>query len=269
MRVLICTTLLLAVAVAGPVSAQTQGEWGDAPEGVMAYPSLGVMGSFPTCFTVGPASFIYHGPLCWAHFPGPAPPFDFEMDGNAGLCPGFAPYDADECWPAPDAGLLFPPAYTIVGGLVIPCSNPGGLGQGCTMATWGGNVDILVVNNMPCDGFVNVDVDWDRSGNWAGASNCPTAQAPEHVLVNFPIPMGYGGPLSALGPPPFLIGPNAGPNSIFVWSRFSITEQPVPQNWDGSGVFEDGETEDYLLEVYPQPSPVQDQSWGSIKSMYK
>ncbi len=59
------------------------------------------------------------------------------------------------------------------------------------------------------------------------------------------IPAGYVGPLSGLNPPPFLIGPNDG----FVWSRFSITEQPVNAGWDGSGSFAWGETEDYLLLV--------------------
>jgi len=58
------------------------------------------------------------------------------------------------------------------------------------------------------------------------------------VLINFIVPVGFVGPLSALNPPPFLIGGNPG----FVWSRFSITEVPVPQNWDGSGMFEDGES---------------------------
>jgi len=66
------------------------------------------------------------------------------------------------------------------------------------------------------------------------------------VLVDFVIPPQYDGTLSALGPPPFLIGLNAGP----VWVRFSITDVPVnTTDWDGSGSFEDGETEDYLLLV--------------------
>jgi uncharacterized repeat protein (TIGR01451 family) len=69
--------------------------------------------------------------------------------------------------------------------------------------------------------------------------------APEHVLVNFPVPPGFVGPLPALGPPNFLIGPNAG----VVWTRFTISPDPVAEDWDGSGEFLSGETEDYLLLV--------------------
>ena len=45
-----------------------EGEWGDAPEGVLAYPSSGIFGSFPTCACVGPSGHIFHMPLCWAGF---------------------------------------------------------------------------------------------------------------------------------------------------------------------------------------------------------
>ena len=226
-------------------------DYGDAPEGAIAYPSLGVMGNFPTCITVGPASYIEHG-LCWARFEMVPPPgFDFELDGNGGLCPGFAPYDNDECFMDGDAGLIFPDAYTIQGGIVVTCpqSTASVLGNTCTTATWGANVDIYVVNNMPVDGFVNVLMDWDQNGSWGGSSVCPTAGAPEYILQDFRVPVGFAGPLSALNPPSFLIGPNSG----YIWTRFMISEAQLqnPQ-WDGSGIFEDGETEDYLLMVDSQ-----------------
>jgi hypothetical protein len=220
-------------------------DFGDAPEGGIAYPSTGVIGDFPTCITVVPSGWIQHG-LCWAYF---GPGSDFEPDGNAGTCPNcFPPYDQDECFNDGDAGLIIPTAFTIQGGAVVPCDStvpsiP--LGPICTTAVWGTNVDIFITNNMPVDGFVNVLMDWDQDGKWGGSSSCATAAAPEHVLVDFPVPMGYSGPLSGLGPPPFLIGPNTG----YVWSRFSVTERPVGHDWNGEGNFEDGETEDYLLEV--------------------
>ena len=66
-------------------------DYGDSPEGALAYPSLAINGNFPTCKTVVSAGYIEHG-LCWAHFEiTPTPGFDFELDGNGGLCPGFAP----------------------------------------------------------------------------------------------------------------------------------------------------------------------------------
>jgi hypothetical protein len=154
---------------------------------------------------------------------------------------------------------MIPESYTIdaTGTVIQPCPQASGtpLGTVCTQAVWGQNVDIWVTNNMPngAMGFVNVLMDWDRNGWWGGASGCPTAAAPEWVLQNFPVPNGYSGPLSWLIPPAFLIGPQAG----YVWTRFTISEQALTvADWDGSGVFEDGESEDYLLrvdEVGPKP----------------
>ncbi|MBD3335251.1 MAG: hypothetical protein GF355_07015, partial [Candidatus Eisenbacteria bacterium] len=229
----------------GDVEPPEEGDYGDAPEGATAYPSLGVSGQFPTCRATGPAGFVYHQPTGWAFF---GPMVDFELDGNAGNCPNFPPYDADECYADPDAGLMVPPAYTIQGGAVVPCdpTQTGPLGAICATAAWGVDVDIHVVNTMPVDGLVNVLMDWNQDGAWQGSSQCPGGlTAPEHVLVNFPVPAGFAGPLSALAPPSFLIGPNAG----YVWTRFTISETPVVNDWDGSTSFEDGESEDYLLNI--------------------
>ena len=63
----------------------------------------------------------------------------------------------------------------------------------------------------------------------------------------------------------FLVGSTGG---VHVWMRLEIAERPVPPNWDGSDVFEDGESEDYLVEV-TAPVPVEQGSWGQIKSVYR
>ncbi len=237
-------------------------DYGDAPEGVVAYPSSGLVGNFPTCMTVGPSLWIQHG-LGWAYFgpapmmPLPHPPgvgWDPDADGNGGFCPIFNPnnYDMDECFMDLDAGLMFPAPYTIQGPpgseVVIPC--PGGTGSSmggtCQTMIWGINLDIWITNTRPNIAYyVNVLMDWDQNGVWHGAASCPSGPSPEHVLVDWPIPPGYFGPLSGLGPPPFQSGPHGG----YVWARFSITERTVGQGWDGAGVFEDGETEDYLLRL--------------------
>ncbi len=171
----------------------------------------------------------------------------------------------DECFQDNDAGLLIPDSFTIQGGNVVPCIPGTGqpLGLACAMANWGVEIDIFVTNTMPVDGFVNVLMDWNQDGIWA-PSNQNLCSAPEHVLVNFPVPIGFSGPLSLLGPPPFQIGGDLG----YVWSRFSVTEQPVPMNWDGSGFFEDGETEDYLLLVIDE-SATESSTWGAVKSLYR
>ncbi len=233
-------------------------EFGDAPEGATAYPTLSVTGAFPTCMNVVIAGWIQHNNF-GAHF---GPTFDFENEGNAGLCPLFTPnaYDNDECFMDGDAGLIIPEPYTIQGAagseVVVPCPASTGtsLGNTCQTAVWGVNIDIDVTNFMPSmtDGYVNVLVDWNQDGQWSSSSMCPSGAVPEHVLVDFPVFNGYLGPLSALGPPSFTIGPNPG----YVWVRFSITEVPVATtDWNGEGIFEDGETEDYLLRVDIESKP--------------
>jgi len=253
--------VLLAVLAVGPASAQfPHGEWGDAPENALAYPALGVMGMFPTC--LNPAPYVYHGPLCWAFF---GPGCDFEPDGNAGAC-FFPPYDLDECFQDGDAGLMFPMPFTIVGNQTVPCLGQAtALGAKCLMAQWAVNLDIQVTNNMPVIGYFNLVIDWDQNGSWGGAPPCPPGvPVPEHCVVDFPVPVGFSGPLSALGPPAFQIGPYSG----HVWARFMISEQPVGPNWNGAAIREDGESEDYLLFV-DDSVPVEESSWGALKSTYR
>ncbi len=260
-------TIAVLLTCCASASLANTGEWGDAPEGALAYPSTGVVGMFPTCANVPLAGFIWHGPLGWASF---GPSFDFESEGNAGLCSSFTPYDADECFADSDAGLIQPAAWTIMGANVVPCQDAGGfLGPACSVGTWGSTptdaVDIFVINNMPVNGYLNVLMDWNQDGKWGGSSSCGGGSfALEHVLQNFLVPMGFAGPVSLLAPPSFTIGPNGG----FVWTRFSITEQPVITDWDGNGTFEDGETEDYLLAVM-DATATEETSWSTLKSLYR
>jgi flagellar hook capping protein FlgD len=214
---------------------------------VIAYPSTAVIGHFPTCIN-NPLGFVVHATAhTEVRFGNKV---DFENDGNAGPCI-WPPYDKDECFNDGDAGLILPDGYTIIGspGIEVTCAGQPGrpLGRPCTAATWGpaGNIDINVVNTWPGTMFVNLLIDWDQNGVWAGGSSCGAALAPEHVLMNFPVPSGYIGSLSGLGPPSFLIGPNTG----FVWARFTIGEVPVAAGWNGAHIFDLGETEDYLLRV--------------------
>ena len=265
LRVVLVLFLMAASIAATTVSAapaerpllQTgpPGDWGDAPEGVTvnAYPFLGfVSGRFPTCMNVPISTWVYHAPPPVAWF---GPVVDFETEGNAGICPSFTPYDFDECFVDGDAGLIVPEPYTILAGAETPCPGVLGtrLGVTCTPAVWGPDVDILVTNTSQAFMFVNVVMDWDQAGIWGGASPCPGSPAPEWVLVNFPVPPGFVGPLSALGPPAFLIGPNRG----FVWARFTISQAPLTMpDWDGSGQFQTGESEDYLLRLDSPPLAV-------------
>jgi len=248
------------LAATAPAAAQVPDrDYGDSPENALAYPATGQIGNFPTCL---PAPFVRHG-LGWARFvsAGPQPTWDPEFDGNAGTCPP-PPYDLDECFADGDAGLVMPTAFTIVGNNVVPCplvATPVSLGGSCTMA----RVQAMVINNMPVPGFINVLFDWDLNGTWAGAWQCPGALAPEHAVVDFLIPVGFNGLWTS---PPFLIG---GPNTVHhVWMRLEIAERQVGPGWNGSGDFEDGESEDYLVRI-DATIPVDEGTWGWIKSVYR
>lgn len=234
-------------------------DYGDAPEGVLAYPSSGVFGQFPTCQNVGPADTEVHHIVSDSLFFGNT--VDFEQDGNWTWCPTFPPYDADECWNTPDAGLLFPPPYTISAGSVVQCSatQPACLGPGCTVAFWGGSVDITVTNNTASEAYVNVLMDWNQDGMWAGGSTCPPGNTPEHILNNLVVPAFFSGPISWLGAPPFRLGSDQG----FVWARFTVSDQGVGFGWDGAATFLEGETEDYLLCVDANPTDVGDLDVGA------
>ena len=225
--------------------AQDYGDYGDAPEGGIAYPSTGVVGHFPTCVTSGSALWIEHsnsGSNLGLNL-------DSEKDGNTDLCGDaacFPPYDRDECFADGDAGLIIPEPFTIdATQKVVPCPNSQGtvLGGTCQVAKWGPDIDIVVRGNPDQQSYINLLVDWNQDGQWGGAAACQGGTASEHVLVNFPVPSGFTSWLSELKPPSFIIGPQPD----FVWTRFSLTEQPVDLPWTGEGVFSGGETEDYLL----------------------
>jgi len=221
------------------------GELGDAPEGAPAYP--GVLGHFPTCIAGGSASYVWHALAAGLHL-GPA--VETEPEGNAGVCPP-PPYDQDECFADGDAGLRKPTPLTWSPGIgVARCGQhpPTPLGRPCTLVTWGNDIDIAVVNNLPDDAYLNVLVDWDASGRWEPLTRTCAAgfTENEHVLVNFPIPAVFAGDLSPLAPPGFAI-PVDDPTAV--WCRFTVSDLPVPRGWNGEGAFGLGETEDYLLYV--------------------
>ena len=236
--------------------ADARGEFGDAPDGVIAYTLPTVTGLFPTCAN-SPTGYIHHYRSDLIHF---GPGIDFETEGNVDWCRAtpLQPYDADECFADGDAGLLFPPAYTIDSvGSTVPChpDSAGSLGPTCSLGVWGSSIDMYVVNSSAGPAYVSGLIDWNRSGRWLGADTClKVIPVPEAILLNFPVPQGYAGPLSALGPPAFRIGPTEG----VVWTRFTVSSESllVGIHWNGEGEFIDGETEDYLLLISNEPSAI-------------
>ncbi len=258
-------------------------EMGDAPEDdgdglndALAYIPA-TLGHFPTCINNGtPESFISHD-IGNAWFGGTV---DAEGNGNSGICdPYVFPYNNDECGtfpypPSPppnlDEGLMFPSPYTIVGPsgseTYQPCSGVNDtLAAPCTYVQWGQDIDMWIHTDV--DIYLNVLFDWDQDGDWGGTSNCPSWNTDEHVVHNFLVPAGTNGPLSMVSG----ISPNyqfhTGPNEGYVWARFSLTEQPVPFDWDGHGLFANGETEDYLLLIATPAEPVPLNNWALIISI--
>lgn len=151
----------LYVYDAPPVFANG-GEFGDAPDGVLAYPTMGVIGDFHTTGlpTRPPEEAMYHELTSAFLFFGAT--IDGEWSGNGGLPFGeFFEYDADECFDPgallSDDGLLFPTSYTIdaVTSTIVPCSIVSGdLGPACGLAHWGTDIDIEVANYFPSAGFL-------------------------------------------------------------------------------------------------------------------
>ncbi len=247
-QVIIAIALLLSTGIAWAQHNPLEGEWGDAPEGALAYPSLGVVGYFPTCYG-GPVGRIFHANDTPEAYFGPT--MDTEVDGNANVCP-MPPYENDECYEPldGDAGLVAPDAFFIFNNAVQPCGvpNPSSLGAACSVVQWGAGLDIYLENMSGDSTYVNVIFDWNQDGEWGGETYCNGAPIREHAVWNLPVPDGYIGWLSGLNAPDVNIGPNDG----YVWVRFTISERPgVNYFWNGGGWFEIGETEDYLLRIDP------------------
>ncbi len=243
-------------------------DFGDAPEEYVAYPGLPpVIGWFPTCINVGaPGTYISHGTCVCVSGGYFGMLKDFETDGNAGSCPAVPPNtmapNMDECFNDMDAGLTKPGAYNITDyggqGVVSTCplSSGGKLGNVCETAMWGTDIDIRIIGFTPQPGYpippalyLNVLADWNQDGQWTTFTPCNgTSQIDERVVKNVLVPTMYNGlasGLSGLINSGFQIGPNRG----YVWFRFTLTADPLPEYWTGAGVYDLGETEDYLLFV--------------------
>ncbi|HPG38756.1 MAG TPA: T9SS type A sorting domain-containing protein [bacterium] len=243
-------------------------EYGDAPEGVMAYPDLGIIGQFPTLRSAGPAGYIRHG-SAGEMFLGYE--IDYETDGNEGdAAPDDDPWDTDEGLNDrradvviyTDVGMTDPVIYTIIGDEGAERYWPnsitktrGVLGEPGEPVEWGDDKLDMVYHVIAEKGaYLNVLIDWNQDGEWGGhyrwIDGFNENFTPEHIIQNFYIPQGFGetgfGRVSDLYPDQFVL-----PDDIsgYVWTRWTLTPEMIDPGWEGSGNFSDGETEDYLLAV--------------------
>jgi hypothetical protein len=275
--------------------AKPSEDWGDAPECIPAYGPAGPPAQFPTCsgscgvgtqeLFCGPPLSTPPGPTGFVHhtmFPGSPGPFwlgcylipggplgiDTDPDGKTSnpagpsSCapiptdcaePAFGTvFGQDECYgDGSDAGITAPLSFVACTGNAVPFN-----------AWYCGPQQQLPV-------FLNILVDWTGDSDWNDNASCAGACAPEWAVKNVPIALTPG--CNALTSPAFPAGPRIG----HAWMRISLTFTPVSDDypWAGSanepgGLFRDGETEDYPVDIQGA-TPARLSSWGGIKGIYR
>jgi len=272
-------------------------EFGDAPEGILAYPA--VVGAFPTCITPGPmgtrtevcgpgggangpAGYVEHvstapGPNYWLGCFGD-PPFgvDGEPDGKTNTpAVGFSacvPGLLTDCVEATPWGMMFdqdecygdaPPDASLRSLVTL-------------LACLDASVPINTSNCGPDrQVFLNICVDMNADGDWLDSFRCPDdVCASEWPVRNAPIVLPPG--CFTQPSPVFRVGPNVGPS----WMRISISDNPAAPDyaWNGTrttgggGIgqqgFANGETEDYPITIDRETPTTQD-TWGRLKIKYR
>lgn len=279
--VLLIVALLASVrhATADPIPiecATSYTDFGDAPEGVWAYPSL-VYGWFPTCLaptipptpsvqafcaplsTGTPIGFVKHvtrldqSPF-WLGCAAPRA-VDSEPNGKSmgvGMGPACDPAVTTDCSESAfgflvgqdecagdgvDAGVIGPFTFE-------PC-----LEANLRFNAYNCGPDRVV--------YLNVLADWNEDGDWFDNFECPAGIGCvyEWALQNVPIVLAPG--CNTLTAPAFRAGPFGSRNG---WMRVSISEDPAPADfpWNGTvsladSAFSLGETEDYPIGINGPP----------------
>ncbi len=116
--------------------------------------------------------------------------------------------------------------------------------------------------------YLNALFDWSRDGRWTGADAC----APEWAVQNVPIDVSQWpeGETSQLVTSTFTAGAQIGP----MWYRVTLTYGEPVSDWEGTGSFAYGETEDYYqfvddpfyfnVECDPNPLVIRHGEFGLI-----
>jgi hypothetical protein len=263
-------------------------DFGDAPEGIPAYPS-GILGHFPTCTQdtgpgdltaacvpppgtpPGPTGFVRHIQTLddvdgvWFGCNAAEPPFavDSEIDGKVSFgggtfsrCNDAVPVDCFQSFvPGFDFGQ--DECYgDLDAGLAARVSFPQ-----CGPAVL--NFHVRACSDQPITAYLNVLVDWNQDGDWNDVDLCPGRCAPEWALKNEPITVNPG--CHPLASPAFQVGSQIGA----AWMRTTLSLDPVPDDfpWLGSaGIagqsLRGGETEDYPVDIVT-PTSVGANSNGS------
>lgn len=270
-----------ATDVDGPNDCQrVPVDFGDAPEGVMAYP--GVPGRFPTCtvatppgdqdvicspggMPIGPTGFVRHTHLAtssqyWLGCPLVGiPPMGIDDEPDGKMNDTGAPVSA--CSPAVAVdcteaafGMTFGQDECFGGNDAGLAADPGFLT--CTPASLSFRAYFCGPGERQV--FLNVLVDWNHDGDWNDEAQCGPAGGctQEWVVQNRPILLVTG--CNTINTPPLMPGNNPGP----AWMRITISDGTAPPDfsWNGSASLAgqsllNGETEDYPIAVRVPPPP--------------
>jgi len=237
---------LLVFFLPSSAGGQSVGDYGDAPDGSDSYYPVPsgqppIMGNFPTLFNtsnsrVG-APGVHHLVVGeeWFGPPGAVP--SAELDATDPADPdGIANLVGNDKF---DDGLPPVPFFIVLTSLPPQCTIT------FRVSVAAGAPDI--------DRYVNIVIDWDRSGDW---KLNPAGVAEEWVIKNLVVRVPPG-TSKWITTPPFAWGQGAVLAPQIFWLRMNLSREvldPSPAGpwgvvggWDGSGVFTHGETEDYLF----------------------
>jgi hypothetical protein len=283
-----------------PVSVQTPPfqcpgyiDFGDAPEGIPAYPS-GLIGHFPTCLQdtppgtmeidcstasgslPGPTGYVEHivsatDPIKYWLGCGDGtaanPGVDSEIDGKVSLggptsaCDERQPVDCIE--PAWGGAMSFgqDECYgDLDAGIASPVSF-----AACSLSVVRFTAYNCTSESQPV--YLNLLVDWNQDGDWNDNIACRIPRCvPEWALKNVIVTLPPG--CNTLTTPSFIAGPSVG----LCWMRITISEQPANADfpWAGTATmpnksFSRGETEDYPVSVVPSLVGVETRVPGSLE----
>ena len=269
-------------------------DWGDAPEGVFAYP--GVIGKFPTCRDMsvfgtqelppvcpprssppGPTGHIFHtsssiGANYWLGcYPGSGLGTEMGIDrdpegkmNQPAVGSSFCDSRPTDCVETA-FGLTFDQDECYGDGSDAGLSGPPAL-TACQSGAITFNT--YLCSSLPQTVFLNILVDMNQDGDWNDALLCNSPAAGcayEWAVKNVPIVLTPG--CGQVTSPAFAVGPTPGP----AWLRISLMDTPASDDYPwaggaGQGGFQGGETEDYPVRI-DQSVPAVPSTWGRIKAL--